>query len=283
MRMIPKVFFGLFASVILMLAQSSASAQKLKAEEVISKHLESIGSSENRAALKDSTVAGAVRYSVLRAGGNGGDGKVVIASDASKMLLGMTFNIPSYPSERIVFDGKKLKVDYAMTNVRSYLSDFIYRYPETVNRALVGGTLSASWVFYDPTFRKSRIESDGIKKIDGKEMYALSVLPKGGSDVEIQLFFDKQTFQHVRTVYKRTISASQGGSVDTSSQKRGQRQTMIEEFGDFKAEQGLTLPHSYRIYVLIDGETETKEYEWVMRFNQFFFNQGLDPSTFNAN
>lgn len=273
----------LISVLLLLFAASAIPAQKLKADEVIAKHLESIGSAENRAALKDATMAGTVRYNVLRAGGSGGEGKVVISSDTSKMLMGMSLTIPSYPGERIVFDGKKLKVDYVTSNVRSYLGDFVYRYPETVNRALFGGALTSAWVFYDPTFRKSRIESDGIKKIDGREVYALSVLPKGGSDVEIQLFFDKQTFQHVRTVYKRTISASQGGSVDTSSQKRGQRQTMIEDFSDFRAEQGLTLPHAYRIYVLSDGETETREYEWVMKISQFFFNQTLDPSTFNAN
>lgn len=258
-------------------------AQKLNADEVIKKHLESIGSAENRAALKDATIAGTVRYNVLRAGGSGGDGRVVFASDSLKILAAMSFNIPTYPLERIVFDGKKLKVEYAISNARSYLGDFVYRYPETVNRALFGGTLTGAWTFYDPTFRKSRIEYDGVKKINDREVYALSVLPKGGSDVEVQVFFDKQTFQHVRTVYKRIISASQGSSVDTSSQKRGQRQTMTEEFGDFKNEQGLTLPHSYRVYILIDGETETKEYEWVMKFSQFFFNQNLDPATFNAN
>lgn len=273
----------LILSLLISFTATPIPAQKLKADEVIARHLDSIGSAENRAALKDATLAGVLRYNVLRAGGNGGDGKVVISSEASKILIGISLNIPSYPGERIVFDGKRLKVDYTTSNVRSYLGDFIYRYPETINRALLGGTLTSAWVFYDPTFRKSRIESDGIKKIDGKEVHALSVLPKGGSDVELQLFFDKQTFRHVRTVYKKTISASQGGSVDTSSQKRGQRQMMVEDFGDFRLELGLTLPHSYRIYVLSDGETETREYEWVMRFSQFFFNQTLDPSTFNAN
>lgn len=283
MRMFRGIFIAAVAAAVILSTSHAAVAQKLSAEEVIKKHLESIGTAENRAALKDATVAGTVRYNVLRAGGNGGDGKAVFASDTSKILMAMSFNIPTYSTERIVFDGKKLKVDYAISNARSFLGDFLYRYPETVNRALFGGTLTSAWLLYDPTFRKSRIEYDGIKKVNDKEVYALSVLPKGGSDVEIQIFFDKQTFQHVRTVYRRIISASQGGSVDTSSQKRGQRQTMTEEFGDFKNEQGLTLPHSYRIYVLSDGETETKEYEWVVKFNQFFFNQGLDPATFNAN
>ena len=57
---------------------------------------------------------------------------------------------------------------------------------------------------------------------------------------------------------------------------------MIEEFGDYRNESGLMLPHSYRVYLLLDGETETNEFEWKALFTNFFFNQQLDPATFNT-
>ena len=254
-----------------------ALAQK---NEIIRKHLDSIGSAEARSVIKDMTVVGSLRYNVLRSGGTGGDGKAVLASDQSRFLVGMSLGIPLYSGENIVFDGKKQRVNFVNSNVRSYLGDFLYRYPDVISRTLLGGSLTGAWLMYDPGFRNCKIEFDGTKKIDGAEVYAMSVLPKGGSDLEIQIFFDKETYRHVRTTYKRTIGALQGATVDTSSQRRGQRQIMTEDFGDFRNEQGLMLPHSYKIYVLYDGETETKEYEWVMKFNQFLFNQNFEPGIF---
>lgn len=269
--------------VFVLCASSIAEAQKMDVGRVIQGHLEAIGTAENRAALKDMTASGIARYTILRTGGIRADGPVVVASDSNKMLLGMRFNSPNYTGDIIIFDGSKLKVGYTINNVRSYLGDFLNRYQEPVNRGLFSGALTTSWFMYDPTFRNSRIEYDGVKKIDGKEVYALSVLPKGGSNVDIQLFFEKDTFRHVRSVYKIVIGSIQGATVDTSSQRRGQRQTLIEDFSDFRNEKGLTLPHGYRLYVIYDGETDTKEFEWVMTFSEFLFNQKLDPNSFNTN
>lgn len=260
----------------------SLTAFSQKASDVVAKHLESIGKTENRAALKDMTAAGSVRFTLLRTGGVGADGKIVMASAAEKALLGMTFPLPSYPSETVTFDGKKLKVAFTISNSRSALGDFLFRYQEVVKQGLLGGTLTSGWTLYDEGRRKPRLEYDGIKKVNGVEAHVISYLPKGGSDVDIRLFFDVATHRHIRTEYRRMISASQGGSPETSSQKRGQRQVMIEEFSDFRNESGLTLPHSHRIYLLLDGETETREFEWIAAYNQFFFNQQLDASAFNT-
>ena len=51
--------------------------------------------------------------------------------------------------------------------------------------------------------KKAKLSLEGTKKIDGKENYVLSYSPKGGSDVDINLYFDKETFRHTRTEYKQ--------------------------------------------------------------------------------
>ena len=268
------------AAAAMLIATLTAFPQK--ASDIVAKHLESIGTSANRSALKDMTAAGTVRFAVLRTGGIGADGKIVVASSGDKTLTGMTFPLQNYPNDTFIFDGKKLKIAFPVINTRSPLGDFLFRYSEIVDRGLFGGTLTSGWAMYSPDFRKARLEYDGIKKVDNKEAHAVSFLPRGGSDVDIRMFFDVQTFRLIRTEYKRMISASQGGSPETSSGKRGQRQIMTEDFGDYRNESGLMLPHSYKVYLLLDGETETNEFEWKATFTNFFFNQQLDPSTFNT-
>lgn len=265
------------------LGASVAVAQKLKPAEIVRRHLESIGKPEDRAALKDATALGTVRFVVLRTGGTGGDGNIVFTSATEKSAFGMTFKLPNYPNDTIAFDGKKVRVTFPISNARSPIGDFLYQYNDPVKRGLFGGTLLSGWALYDPKARNARLESEGVKKVDGEQYHVLSYLPGGGSDLDIRLFFDLSNFRHVRTEYSRTISAIQGSSVDNSSQRRGTRQLVIEEFGDFRDEAGLILPHAYKIYLKLDGESGTREYEWRAVFSRFLFNQNIDPKTFSGN
>lgn len=206
----------------------------------------------------------------------------------------MTFALPTYPAETVVFDGKKLKVAYAYSNVRSYLGDYLYRYDDVIKEGLLGGTLSTAWSLGALSDRKAKVEFEGTKKVDDKEAYVLSYLPKGGSDLQIKMYFDANNFEHLRTEYRRIISSQAGGgigspslnqganSADASSQQREQRQILIEDFSKYKKENGVNLPHAYRIYVMLDGAAGTREYEWKAEFSQFFFNQPLDPGSFNT-
>lgn len=261
---------------------NAVSAQKLKAEDIVAKHLDSIGKAENRKSIKNQVATGTVSFTVLRQGGTGGDGKIVLASEGNKSLLGMTFTIPTYPSETVIFDGKKLNVGFPINNARSSFGDFLYRYNDTFKEGLFGGTLNSGWVLADLSNRKAKLSLDGSEKINGRDTYELSYLPKGGSDLQIKIFIDKETFEHVRTEYRRIISAQQGPTPETSSQQREQRQILIEDFSDYKKEKDLNLPHSYRIYLFLEGASGTREFEWKAVFSQFYFNQQLDPNTFNS-
>lgn len=272
----------LFFVIVVYTFTDSVSGQKLKAEDIVARHLDSIGKAEHRKSIKNQVATGAVNFTVLRQGGVGGDGKIVLASEGNKSLMGMTFSLPNYPSETIIFDGKKLKVGFAINNARSSLGDFLFRYTDTFKENLFGGTLNSGWVLADLTNRKSKLSLDGSKKINGREAFELSYSPKGGSDLQIKIFIDKETFEHVRTEYRRIISAQQGPTPETSSQQREQRQLLIEDFSNYKKENDLNLPHSYRIYLFLEGASGTSEFEWKAEFSQFYFNQQLDPNTFGS-
>ncbi|MFN3419109.1 MAG: hypothetical protein ACK42A_07200 [Pyrinomonadaceae bacterium] len=288
--MITKCYFAISAFLFTILLFTAIPAQKLSAEELRDKHLQSIAKKEKLAELKNILATGTVKYKVLRQGGVGADGRIVLASDGDKSLVAMNFPISTYPSDKFIFDGRKVKIDFAYNNIRSYLGDFLYRYDDIVRDGLLGGVLSTVWPLHQKDSTKFRLDVEGRKTIDGREMIAARYAKKGGSDVEIRVYFDPVTFSHLRTEYRRTISSqigsitgAQGASAaDASIRVRELRQILVEEFRDFKEESGYNLPHTYRVYVLLDDMQGTREYEWVTTVNEFYINQPLDGSVFNT-
>lgn len=57
---------------------------------------------------------------------------------------------------------------------------------------------------------------------------------------------------------------------------------MVEEFSLFRPEGGLNLPHIYRIKLTVDTTNGTFLADWIIKLNQFDFNQKIDQSAFNV-
>jgi hypothetical protein len=259
-----------------------AAAQKLKVEEIVTKHLDSIGAADKRAAVKSQIAVGDGTAKFLSQKDQVLQGRLVLASAGEKNFFGMSINSPNYPGERFSFDGKKAKVAYVQTGQRSILGNFLLSNPLALEESLLGGTLSTSWALRNMSENKARLSSEGTKKIDGREVYAVNYSRKGSGDLTITLFFDKETFRHVRTEYKRTSSASIGRTVDESARMSETRLKVVEDFSDFRDEKGLTLPHGYRLVYSITGQNGTTEIEWSFKLSEFAFNQTLEEKTFDA-
>jgi len=269
----------LYVFGVMVLAIGSVFGQKMAPDEIVAKHRESVGSIESRRNVKNQVASGVVQYTVLR-NKTGGSGKIVIASEGNKTLMGMSFTIPSYPAETILFDGSDARVGFAISNARSEFGDFVYRYKDVVEEGLLGGVLTQGWALNDLSKRKARVSLDGLKEINGRRAYVLSYQPKSGSDLTIRIYIDQQTYEHVRTEYKRIISSIIGPNPDASASQREQRQTLVEDFSEYKREDGLNLPHAYRAYLNMEGAGGTREYEYKATFTDFYFNQTLDPASF---
>ncbi len=259
---------------------TSVFAQKMKAEDVLAKHLESIGTAEARASTKTQIVVGDALVKFISPRNTDVQGRIVLASAAEKNFLGMSLNAIEYPQEKFSFDGKNAKVGFIKDGFRSNLGNFVVANDLLLEESLLGGTLSTSWALLDVAAKKPKLSFDGTKKIDGKEVYVLGYSPKGGGDVDIKLYFDKETFRHVRTEYKRTSSAAIGLRPEQSSRFSESRLKITEDFSDFKAEKGLTLPHNYRLFYSTIGQNGTTEIEWNFPLTEFSFNQNLAPNTF---
>ena len=274
-----KLFAGL---LLLAVCAAPALAQKMKAEEVLAKHLDSIGTPEVRASVKNQMAVGDAVVTFISQKNQSAQGRIVLVSEGMKNFLGMNLNAADYPQEKFSYDGKTSKIAFVRANVRSILGNFILSNDLLLEESLLGGTLATSWALANTATNKAKISFDGTKKVDGQEAYVLGYTPKGGGDIEIKLYFDKETFRHIRSEYKRTISAALGRTIDESARQNETRLKITENFGDFKTETGLTLPHSYSLNYSTTGQSGTSEIEWKFNFTQFAFNQKLDVKTFDA-
>lgn len=257
---------------------------KMRAEDVIAKHLESLGPEAARAAAKTRIIGGTSR-AIFKARSTSGaiDGQVVLASDENKLVLGMKFDAPNYPGERFGFDGKKFTVGYLTPGVRSPLGNFALTNGEIFKEGLVGGTLSSAWPLLNLSERKAKVEYGGTDKVGDRPVHKLKYYPGKGSDVKITLFFDAETFQHVRTQYDRIIGARLGsGGIDSSAKQQETRYRIIEEFGDYKEESKLKLPHSYKLSLEIEKTGGNSFDRWEMNLDQFAFDQEIDDRMFNV-
>lgn len=289
------VFFGLS---VIFLATGSAFAQKMNAADIVAKHLESIGSKEKRAEVKNQLAFGDVQFK-LQGSAVVLNGKIIMVSEGEKNLWGMNLNSNQYPLDRFSYDGKATKVGYTVPGSRSILGDFIYSYRELLKEGLLGGTLLSSWALLNTDSKNAKLSYDGTEKVGAKDAYVLNYQPRGGSDLNVKLYFDKENHRHIRTEYSRVIGARQGATiggsvaqidnrVNSSASQGEDRYRLIEEFSDFKKAGNLTMPSVYKIFYSYTSSTSTqsaknpnRNAEWTFNITNVSYNQQIDTNSFD--
>jgi hypothetical protein len=260
----------------------SPKADKIKPEEVVARHLESIGTPRARAAVTTRIIAGTSQVIIRTPPPGQAVGKAVIASEGVKSLFGMSFPSPVYPREQLGYNGNTFMAAFSTPGARSGLGSFLMLHDIIFKQGLMCGTLTTAWPLLDMESHHAQLEYAGTKKLNDELLYELKYLPRGNSDLKVTLFFERETFRHVRTEYERTVSAPMGKVEYTNIQEREARYKMVEEFSLFKLEGELTLPHIYKIKVSIDTVNGTYVAEWTIKLTQFEFNQKIDQSVFNV-
>lgn len=260
---------------------STPATDKLTTEEVVAKHLDSIGTAKARASVRTYVIAGNSLVIFRTPPPGQASGRAVLASEGLKSLIGMSFPSPVYPLEQLGFNGKRFIAAYTTAGVRSSLGSFLMTHDQIFKQGLMGGTLSTAWPLLDLTVRNPRLEYAGLKKVDGRTLHALRYVARGGSDLKIVLFFGETTFRHLRTEYERVIAASIGTRSSIDAKERETRYKMVEQFSDFKNEGGLNLPHTYKIELMVDAPGGTFLADWEINLTQFTFNEPIDPNSFN--
>jgi hypothetical protein len=271
-------------SPLLFIAVTSPSLtapEKIKPADVVARHLESIGSAPARDSVKTRIIVGTSQVIFRTEPSGQAIGRAVLASEGSKQLLGMSFPTPVYPREQLGFNGNTFVAAFVTPGVRSVLGNFLMTNDVIFKQGLMGGTLSSTWPLLDVGSRNPQLEYVGTRKIDDQSLHELRYRPRGGSDLEITLFFDQENYRHVRTEYKRVVPAQMDTRSYTNIQTRESRYKMTEDFSLFKKEGELTLPHIYTIKLSVDTQGGTFLGEWTLKLSQFTFNEKIDPSSFS--
>ncbi len=266
--------------ILALIVASPAASQKLKPEDVVTRHLESIGALTERTAVRTRIIAGTSKVIFRSPPPGQAVGRAVLASEGEKNLLGMSFPTPVYPREELGFDGNHFVAAYVTAGTRSSLGSFLMTHDLIFKEGLMGGTLSSAWPLLNLTAQGARLEYAGTRKVDNRVLHELKYLPRSGSDLKISIFFDQETFQHVRTQYEREIAATIGDRSYVGGTPRETRYKLVEEFSEFRKEGGLTLPHTYKIRLVADTESGSFLADWEIKLTQFAFNQPIDPHSF---
>ena len=262
----------------------SLPADKLSTEELVAKHLASIGSKEDIAASRTRIATGATQAR-LRLTNTPVElsGPAQIASDGDKFLLAMIFPANNYPYEKISFDGENLVIGVLTQGGRSVLGNFLSSQPSLLKHGLIGGVLSSAWPLFNLDHRDAKVSYAGMDKINGKPVHKLKYTPRNAGDLNINLYFDTNTFQHVRSQYDYVVSARQGAVAETSVSQHDNRFKLVEEFSDFQPTGKLLLPHTYAIELIVELPNRTQTLEWTISLQQFSFNEPIDPRAFKGN
>ena len=256
--------------------------EKMKPEQLIAKHLESIGTAEARTAARNRIITGLSALTLKQGGSGNLTGTTLLASEGDKNLLIMAFDQSTYPSEKIGYDGRKLTVRPIRPGVRTPLGEFFRTHDEMFKEGLVGGTLSQSWPLLNVTARAPKLEYGGTEKLNGRLAHELKYTPNKGSSLKIKLYFDAENFRHIRTEYERVIAATMGARPIDSGGRLDTRYKVVEEFSDFKEENGLTLPHTYKFELRITSGSAPMLLDWVLQLEKFQFNQSMSGKEFDV-
>ncbi len=216
------------------------------------------------------------------------EGKGAVVSEERKVDILLKFHT-DYEGEQFISDGDKSyiaarRVDHRRTS----FGEFVKSQSLLLQEGLLGGALSTGWTLLNLDHANPKLSYGGLKKVDGRQLMVLHYESKKGNDMNIRLYFDPETYQHVMTVYELTAAAGLGalpnrpGAEPTqSSRQRDIRYTLEERFSNFTTTDGITLPAHYNIHFIEELQNgRTGLYEWDMTMNEVQDNLTLDPRNF---
>ena len=279
-----------YLSTILMLSLSTAcflssirSAQaqdkKLTSEELIARHLDSIGTAEARSKASTRVASGETKFLARLGGSANVDGQAMMVSSGVKLRFGIKLPLNDYPGEDIAFDGAKAATGL-LPQGRSQLSAFFSSQNLPLIEGLIGGTLSTAWPLLRMDKAQPKLDYRGLKKFDGRQLHEVGYRPrKGSGELKVSLFFDPETFRHVRTKYSYEIGAAIG-TRENSNMNTESYYTLTEDFDDFLAVDGLTLPHKYKMQFSSEGRGGSSLQDWTVTIKKIDHNMKLDDPIF---
>ena len=136
----------------------------------------------------------------------------------------------------------------------------------------MSGVLSTGWALLDIEKNKPGLAFNQAK-VDGQELYAIDYSPKTDlNDIKVKLFFDPDTFHHVRTEYRLVVHGEQsllsstpyshGAPKSKNAWNMSSRYATAAEAGGYIQGVNILDEINDSIYVLIEKFDKFKEIEF---------------------
>ena len=111
--------------------------------------------------------------------------------------LGASSAIPQFFTDNEFQYKDDLSITHGKHNLKSGFEyrEFLRGQDAVIREGLLGGVLSCAWPLLNLEDRKPRLSYEGLKTIDGQQLYDLRYRPQRSTDLDIHLYFDPQTFR----------------------------------------------------------------------------------------
>ncbi len=261
----------------------SAHAADTKPEEIVTRHLDSIGTAQARADVRSRAVQGTLRFKILVGGRGDVVGSWGRVSEQRKSNFVMRFGSGDWRGEQFIFDGVKTSFAAATSSQQfSVFAQLVRSQDFIVKEGLLGGELSTAWALQNLDQSRVKLDYIGLKKVDGRELQGIEYHSKGNTDMTVKLYFDPETYRHVMTVYSVAVAPNIGHGVTASARQQEIRYTIEERFSDFHTDNGITLPRHYDLQFTQELQNgSTSLYDWDMTADKILNNLDLDPGNFH--
>lgn len=210
---------------------------KMTAEEVVAKHLASIGTPENLAAGKTRFYVGeATKQDATSAANPTKSAPAQFATDGKQLMMAMMFDDGT---ESVAFNGEEQTLDFPK---KHSLGEFFKVKKQLTKNGFLGGVLSTAWPLLNLKAADIRLDYVGITEAAGRKYYHLRYWPSTEL-ITVNLFFDAQNFRHVTSEY----IYNGDGSGFIKADGKGEVHKLVEVFSDFKKAGNLILPMRYTL------------------------------------
>jgi len=294
MKFVFSIFIGLSMVGLGQAQKDSKDVPKLSPEEIIAKHVASVGTPAAISAVKSRVFMG--RAQLTSKIGYIGQlmGQAQLASSGDSIILATIFNSNDYPYEKAAFDGKDVSVGRPNGSLTPF-GEFIKANKGIVKEGLFGGVLSTGWPLLDQK-GKLKFENAGTAEISGRQLYKLKVTGGGLGDLKVILFFDAENFYHVATEYTQVKSVGitarnnprpendDFGTVTTTGMANTEetRMTLIERFSNFVKSGEVVTPMNYVIDYTYQDSNVGRSLNLDIRFQNVYLNQDIAPDAFKV-
>jgi hypothetical protein len=272
--------FYVVSLVVMASISLSVAKDNSQTANFVKEHLNSIGTDQARAAVRNRLVQGDVTSQILNRGPQTWEGPATLVSEGDKMSSLFKFPPTVYRTEWFTRNGNKSSIEPVTPGRWTPFGDFIKTHDEILTEGLWGGILTTGWALSDLDERRARLQDRGVKKVDGTELHRLDYIPKKSSDLEIQLYFEPSTSRHVMTVYLMTVTAHSGRSVNDARNEQEIHYRLEERFGDFTTVDNLNLPTRWVVRFTHGPSSSGIMDQYEVTAKKISHNVALDPKNF---